>query len=168
MPGAVTVNEDDEKGGWGRWTKSNMNSSNSSSNSKNAKRREARRRAKKVAGSKGGDDDDDDDDGDGLSSAAAGKEEGPDAGREGKASLMASAAADGDARSLTQNAPAATTDDPEQEREEARKLQKKLRQARELREKKDNGGHLLPEQLEKVIKINELLRQLNSLGFDPE
>ena len=57
--------------------------------------------------------------------------------------------------------------DPEAEKEkQAKKLQKKLRQARELREKKDKGQGLLPEQFEKVIKINELIRQLDSLGFD--
>ena len=59
--------------------------------------------------------------------------------------------------------------DPELEKEkQARNLKKKLRQARELREKKDKGESLLPEQFEKVIKINELIRQLDSLGFDAE
>ncbi|KAK5168843.1 uncharacterized protein LTR77_006152 [Saxophila tyrrhenica] len=59
--------------------------------------------------------------------------------------------------------------DPEAEKaKEARKLAKKLRQARELQEKKDQGSSLLPEQLEKVIKINELVRQLDGLGFDAE
>jgi len=59
--------------------------------------------------------------------------------------------------------------DPEAEKaKEARKLAKKLRQARELSEKKDKGDALLPEQFEKVIKINELIRQLDKLGFDAE
>ncbi|MCJ1369759.1 hypothetical protein MMC20_000971 [Loxospora ochrophaea] len=49
---------------------------------------------------------------------------------------------------------------------QARNLKKKLRQARELREKKDKGESLLPEQFEKVIKINELIRQLDNLGFN--
>lgn len=57
--------------------------------------------------------------------------------------------------------------DPEAEKaKEARKLAKKLRQARELQDKKDKGEGLLPEQLSKVIKINELIRQLDGLGFD--
>ncbi|PNS14293.1 Partner of Y14 and mago [Sphaceloma murrayae] len=57
--------------------------------------------------------------------------------------------------------------DPEVEKaKEARKLSKKLRQARELKDKKEKGDSLLPEQLEKVIKINELIRQLDKLGFD--
>ncbi|KAF2012386.1 hypothetical protein BU24DRAFT_276113 [Aaosphaeria arxii CBS 175.79] len=57
--------------------------------------------------------------------------------------------------------------DPELEKEkEAKKLLKKLRQARELKDKKDKGDALLPEQFEKVIKINELIRQLEGLGFD--
>ncbi|EON65515.1 hypothetical protein W97_04753 [Coniosporium apollinis CBS 100218] len=59
--------------------------------------------------------------------------------------------------------------DPESEKvKEAKKLSKKLRQARELKEKKDKGNDLLPEQFEKVIRINELIRQLDSLGFDEE
>ena len=50
--------------------------------------------------------------------------------------------------------------DEEAEKEkEARKLTKKLRQARELKDKKEQGAALLPEQFEKVIRINELIRQ---------
>ncbi|KAJ5856061.1 Exon junction complex Pym [Penicillium soppii] len=48
----------------------------------------------------------------------------------------------------------------------ARNLKKKLRQARDLREKKEQGEGLLPEQLDKIIKIQELVRQLDVLGFD--
>ncbi|KAL8841944.1 MAG: hypothetical protein Q9170_000724 [Blastenia crenularia] len=59
--------------------------------------------------------------------------------------------------------------DPEAEKErQARNLKKKLRQARELREKKDKGEDLLPDQFAKVIKISELIRQLESIGFDAE
>ena len=57
--------------------------------------------------------------------------------------------------------------DAEAEKEkQARNLKKKLRQAKELKEKKDCGESLLPEQFAKVIKINELIRQLDNLGFD--
>lgn len=57
--------------------------------------------------------------------------------------------------------------DQEAENEKkARNLKKKLRQARDLRDKKAQGEALLPEQLEKVIKIQELIRQLDNLGFD--
>ncbi|KAK4498140.1 hypothetical protein PRZ48_010796 [Zasmidium cellare] len=59
--------------------------------------------------------------------------------------------------------------DPEAEKaKEARKLAKKLRQARELKDKKEQGDNLLPEQFAKVIKINELIRQLDNMGFDAE
>ncbi|KAG5967084.1 hypothetical protein E4U58_002319 [Claviceps cyperi] len=59
--------------------------------------------------------------------------------------------------------------DPEVEREKkARNLKKKLKQARELKSKKDDGKSLLPEQFAKVIKINELVRELEKLGFDAE
>lgn len=59
--------------------------------------------------------------------------------------------------------------DPDAEKaKEAKKLAKKLRQARELSDKKEKGDSLLPEQFAKVIKMNELIRQLDSLGFDAE
>lgn len=59
--------------------------------------------------------------------------------------------------------------DPEVEKEKkARNLKKKLKQAKELKEKKEGGGALLPEQFAKVIKINELIRELDALGFDAE
>lgn len=59
--------------------------------------------------------------------------------------------------------------DPELEKEKkARNLKKKLKQARELREKKDKGENLLPEQFEKIIRINELVKMLDVLGFDSE
>ncbi|KAH8647587.1 hypothetical protein BGZ60DRAFT_423668 [Tricladium varicosporioides] len=59
--------------------------------------------------------------------------------------------------------------DPEAEKEKkARNLKKKLKQAKELKEKKEGGAALLPEQFAKVIKINELIRELDALGFDQE
>jgi partner of Y14 and mago protein len=59
--------------------------------------------------------------------------------------------------------------DPEAEKEkEAKKLMKKLRQAKDLKDKKEKGDKLLPEQFEKVIKISELIRQLETLGFDSQ
>lgn len=61
------------------------------------------------------------------------------------------------------------TMDPETEKErEAKRLSKKLRQARALQQRNDNGDILLPEQFEKVIRINELIRRLDSIGFDAE
>lgn len=60
-------------------------------------------------------------------------------------------------------------EDPEAEKEKkVRTLKKKLRQAKDLKEKKETGGALLPEQIAKVIKINELIRELDALGFDAE
>ncbi|POR39780.1 Mago binding protein [Tolypocladium paradoxum] len=65
--------------------------------------------------------------------------------------------------------PKAEEADPEVEREKkARSLKKKLKQAKELQSKKDGGEALLPEQIAKVIKINELVRELAGLGFDAE
>ena len=59
--------------------------------------------------------------------------------------------------------------DHEMEKEKkARNLKKKLKQAKDLKEKKEDGAALLPEQFAKVIKINELIRELDALGFDAE
>lgn len=86
------------------------------------------------------------------------------------------AKADGDAKAdttavTTKDAAESKTEDvdPEVEREKkARSLKKKLKQAKELKQKKDGGEGLLPEQIAKVIKINELIRELDALGFDAE
>ena len=62
---------------------------------------------------------------------------------------------------------AAQENDAEKDDEKnARKLAKKLRQAKELKDRKEKGDALLPEQLEKVIRISEITRQLEGLGFD--
>jgi len=59
--------------------------------------------------------------------------------------------------------------DPEAEKEKkVRTLKKKIRQAKDLKEKKETGESLLPEQIAKVIKINELIRELDALGFDAD
>ncbi|KAI9803766.1 MAG: hypothetical protein M1825_001646 [Sarcosagium campestre] len=115
----------------------------SKAGNKNAKRREARKKAKAAAGGE-----------------ADGSQPVPD-------NNGAVSARKDDEESRSQ--PEGSNVDPAAERDkEARKLQKKLRQARELREKKESGQNLLPEQFEKVIRINELIRQLDSLGFDPD
>ena len=106
---------------------------------KNAKRREARKKASTASGAEQGEDEE--------TAIDVGK------GADGEAGLA-----------KLEEQPAV---DPDAEKgKEARKLAKKLRQARDLQEKKDNGDGLLPEQLAKVIKINELIRQLDNLGFD--
>ncbi|TEA16415.1 Partner of Y14 and mago [Colletotrichum sidae] len=65
--------------------------------------------------------------------------------------------------------PKAEEVDPEVEKEKkARGLKKKLKQAKDLKNKKEDGEALLPEQIAKVIKINELIRELDALGFDAE
>ncbi|KAI5920062.1 hypothetical protein F4810DRAFT_455021 [Camillea tinctor] len=78
-----------------------------------------------------------------------------------------------DASADQTSAPVETTKveelDPEAEKEKkARNLKKKLKQAKELRNKKEGGESLLPEQIAKVIKINELIRELEALGFDAD
>lgn len=116
-----------------------VDAAKSAAANKNAKRREARRKAAAVA-----------------------QENDAGAGVEQKAT--------GDKREVNGDEVHETEEvDPEAEKaKEARKLAKKLRQARELQEKKEKGGELLPDQFAKVIKMNELIRQLDNLGFDAE
>lgn len=111
--------------------------SNTAASNKNAKRREARRKAKEAEGIEGA-----------TEKKGADLDNWPAAGK-------------------TDEKAAEEPVDPEAEKEKkARNLKKKLRQARDLRDKKNQGEALLPEQLEKVIKIQELVRQLDALGFD--
>ena len=124
-------------------------------NTKNAKRREARRKAKAAE--------------EGAQIEAV---MGTGTENNGQPSDAASSAQqspdDRDQRPKEQLA-VEVTDDPlplEAEKEKkVRNLRKKLRQARDLSAKKDKGENLLPEQFEKVIKMNELIRQLDALGF---
>ncbi|KAL7958173.1 hypothetical protein V8C34DRAFT_283619 [Trichoderma compactum] len=98
--------------------------------------------------------------------------------REARKKAKAAGDGDGDGEAKADvTATAATKDgqskaeeiDPEVEREKkARSLKKKLKQAKELKMKKDGGEGLLPEQIAKVIKINELIRELDALGFDAD
>lgn len=62
----------------------------------------------------------------------------------------------------------AVVDEAVDNEKKARGLKKKLKQARELKEKKEGGAALLPEQFAKVIKIQELVRELDALGFDAD
>jgi partner of Y14 and mago protein len=91
-----------------------------------------------------------------------------------EARKKAKEAADGDEAEKPAAASSAAAEeteevDPEVEKaKKARALKKKLRQAKELQTKKEGGGSLLPEQIAKVIKINELIRELEALGFDAD
>lgn len=64
--------------------------------------------------------------------------------------------------------PAASNDGEIEKEKKARNLKKKLKQAKDLRQKKDKGEPLLPEQFTKVMKIHELIRELDLLGFDAD
>lgn len=87
--------------------------------------------------------------------------------RERAKAKAADKAAENDEKSSAAPTPKVEEANPEVEKEKkVRNLKKKLRQAKELQEKKEGGGTLLPEQLTKVIKINELIRELEALGFD--
>ncbi|KAJ6188744.1 hypothetical protein N7519_003652 [Penicillium mononematosum] len=136
VPGAETLSSEEDKTKVA--AKSTITPTTAASN-KNAKRREAKRNAKET------------------------DEAGPTAEGKGAESNNWRVPAP----APKEEKPAEEPVDLEAEKEKkARSLKKKLRQARDLRDKKQQGEALLPEQLEKVIKIQELVRQLDVLGFD--
>ena len=125
------------------------------SNSKNAKRREARRKAKAVE--------------EGAQIEAVVGTGTVKNGQPSDAAPSAMQSADDRDQWRKEELAVEATEDPDLEAEKEKKvrnLRKKLRQARDLSAKKDKGENLLPEQFEKVIKMNELIRQLDALGFD--
>lgn len=141
VPGAEALSSEEDK--TKAAVKSTTTTSTTASN-KNAKRREVKRNAKET---------------DEAGPTAEGK------GAESNNWRVPAAAAT--AAPKKEEKPAEEPLDIEAEKEKkARSLKKKLRQARDLRDKKQQGEALLPEQLEKVIKIQELVRQLDVLGFD--
>ncbi|OQD65980.1 hypothetical protein PENPOL_c005G00346 [Penicillium polonicum] len=139
VPGAEALSSEEDK--TKAAVKPTTTASTAASN-KNAKRREAKRNAKET---------------DEAGPTAEGK------GAESNNWRVPAATA----TPKKEEKPAEEPLDLEAEKEKkARSLKKKLRQARDLRDKKQQGEALLPEQLEKVIKIQELVRQLDVLGFD--
>lgn len=86
-----------------------------------------------------------------------------------EARKKAKAAAEGESAAEPPQPPKPEEADPNVERDKkARNLRKKLKQARDLESKKEGGETLLPEQIAKVIKIKELIRELDALGIDAE
>lgn len=117
---------------------------------KNAKRREARRRAAAAAAAaeKGTD-------------TETGKGADGTADEAGASTTTATTAAPSD----PPPPPAADSQDEDADKE-ARRLLKKLRQARDLDTRRARGEAMLPEQVAKAIRVSELVRALDGLGFD--
>ncbi|KAG0643763.1 hypothetical protein HOY80DRAFT_304817 [Tuber brumale] len=139
VPGASSPSDDD------------MNQpAGTSASSKNAKRKAARKRAKeKVASGQpeaGG--------------GAAGSTEKTNGSRKDDPASTTPTAG-GSELEQTKTEPT-----PDEREKMAKAIRKKIRQANELKIRKEVGESLLPEQLEKVIKLQELTRQLSALGFD--
>ena len=121
----------------------------SASSTKNAKRREARRKAK-------------------AAEVGSGERQPDEEGLSGGGAEEPKEEPDGRDQTLLEGAPKTTEDDDAERTKRVRKLRKKLREARELEEKKAKGEGLLQEQFDKVIKINELIRDLSKLGFNAD
>ena len=156
IPGAATVEDDNDNG--------NAAVDGKAASNKNAKRREARKRAKAGEAK--------DEKAEGVEAEGVEAEgveaEGVEAEGVEKEAAENKEAARGQPAEPAPTEGTAVNDGEVEKEKRAKKLQKKLRQARELKEKKDSGESLLPEQFEKVIKINELIRQLHGMGFDAE
>lgn len=137
------------------------------SKGKNAKRREARKKAKAADGGEGLNGVDADDADPSLKDGQQSK-----TGLDSQPSdtlVDRAMKADGptSATAPESNGQQQKSAEPDEEKQ-ARNLKKKLRQAKELKDKKESGESLLPEQFAKVIKIQELVRQLDALGFDSD
>ena len=128
---------------------------------KNAKRREARKKAKAAEVIEDGEMN-----GTGERRPAAAGEDTEKEGRSGETSHPGSGK--GSKSQPPTQSPESQLDLDAEKEKQARNLRKRLRQARELKEKKESGESLLPEQFAKVIKIQELTRQLDALGFDSD
>jgi partner of Y14 and mago protein len=124
-----------------------VNIEESKSNNKNRKRREARKKAKAAEG--GSPNHEQVESVDGRVKSVSGEKTG-----------------DSEIVQTTLPVVASETDSAAEKEKQAKKLRKKLREARELQEKKQKGESLLQEQFEKVFRINELIRDLEKLGFD--
>lgn len=147
VPGACLVSDGDDDGDGGG------GGGEGEAKSKNAKKRAAKKRAKEREREK------------------EEKEEGKEEGKEGV--QQDASAGDGNGAPSPAPSPSFTsaktksavdgmTD--EDKAKQAKAIKKKIRQANDLKQKKDSGEALLPEQLEKVLKIVELTRQLEALG----
>ncbi|KAI0195952.1 putative RNA binding protein Pym [Astrocystis sublimbata] len=88
--------------------------------------------------------------------------------KKAKSANEAPGAGDDNAAPSTETKPEEEVDPEAEKEKKARNLKKKLKQAKDLKNKKEGGESLLPEQIAKVIKINELIRELEALGFDAD
>jgi len=146
VPGAAALKEDEGE-------------SVGAAASKNAKRRDARRRAKEKAGADGVEKEEENSEGGTNGQTKVADEP---VKVSGMPNLNTAVVAAPQSRLEASPKARAQADRDKQ----ARKLKKKLREAKELQEKKERGEGLLHEQFEKIIKINELIRELDNLGFD--
>ncbi len=174
VPGAATLNDGDGKG------RDAGGMSGSKASNKNAKRREARKKAKAGTGmtADGNEDGNANEDAEVEShvnnaeetEAKEEKQEKERVGQNGATNGHVVDAVVGWQRFASRNKQQLEEENNSVEattpEKQARKIQKKLRQARDLKEKLDGGQTLPPEQREKVGTIDQLVQQLEQLGFD--
>ncbi|MCJ1328104.1 hypothetical protein MMC10_004779 [Thelotrema lepadinum] len=146
IPGADDLEEKDEQQSGGK-----------GGTNKNAKRREARKRAKEAAEAEG------EGQGDGESKEVAAVEAAKENGVNGEQKELEKPQSQENGVAAGQKA-----DEQVERLKRARKLKKKLREARKAHDKKERGETLLQEESEKVIRIDELVRDLEELGFNAD
>ncbi|KAF3167075.1 hypothetical protein TWF225_002453 [Orbilia oligospora] len=107
----------------------------------------------------------------GGAAGADGEGKGEDEGEEGEEGAEEGGEAATPAAATTTSEPAkaegeaAVSEDVEKK---AKGLHKKIRQAQELKSRKEKGETLLPEQLDKALRLGELIRDLEKLGVKYE
>ncbi|RVD85976.1 uncharacterized protein DFL_004274 [Arthrobotrys flagrans] len=98
----------------------------------------------------------------GAGGAEGKDEEGEEEGEEGAAEEAAAEPVEKEERVADTAAVSADVE------KKAKGLQKKIRQAQELKSRKERGETLLPEQLDKALRLGELIRDLEKLGVKYE
>jgi len=80
--------------------------------------------------------------------------------------VRANSGQSGECELLSSHTESTCTEGTNSQTKKVRSLQKKLKQARELERRRDEGEILLPEQALKVLKITDLLSELQSLEVE--
>lgn len=157
VPGACPVSDEEDDG-----VGSGAGGGEGEAISKNAKKRAAKKRTREREREKEKEEEGKEEGKE--AGKEAGKEEGREEGQQGAGDGNSAPSAASFTSAKTKTTIEGMTD--EEKTKQAKAIKKKIRQANDLKLKKDSGESLLPEQLEKVLKIVELTRQLEALGVN--
>jgi len=131
---------------------------------KNAKRRAARK--KKAANDKDGGEEEEGEDGDDVEDLDPAEDVIEDNKTASTTATATTTSTDtADKQGISKETIANNAAEREKEKQ-ARNIRKKLAQAKELQSRREKGETLLPEQIQKALKLQELTRELEKLGLD--